>query len=139
VKIVYDEPERFAAWAAEQLEMGGGFQPPYVVIGGADKDGNPVAACILNCYHNKYGDIEITTVGKGKYTRGFWGVILSYVWDYLGCNRVTMRMRATNYPVIKLVTHFGAKAEGRLRKYYGTEDAIIFGLLKEESRHVKPL
>jgi hypothetical protein len=107
------------------------------VIGGADKDGNPVAACILNCYRKKYGDIEITTVGKGKYTRGFWGVILSYVWDYLGCRRVTMRTRESNAAVIKLVTHFGARAEGRLRKYYGTEDAIIFGLLKEESRHVQ--
>lgn len=137
MKIVYDQPERFAAWAAEQLQMGGGFQPPYVVIGGADENGEPVAAYVLNCL-TEY-DAEITTVGKGKFTRGFWGVILAYTWGVLGCKRVTMRIRESNTPVIKLVTHFGAKAEGRLRKYYGTEDAIVFGLLKEEARHVQSI
>lgn len=119
--------------------MGGGFQPPYVVIGGADENGEPIAACILNCYRQKYGDIEITTVGKGKFTRGFWGVIIAYVWGVLGCRRVTMHTRASNFPVIKLATHFGAKVEGRLRKYYGTEDAIVFGLLKEEARYVQSI
>lgn len=139
MRVVYDEPERFAAWAAEQLGDGGGFQPPYVVIGGADENGEPVAACIFNCYRQKFGDIEITTVGKGRFTRGFWGVILAYVWGVLGCQRITMHMRESNIPAIKLATHFGAKPEGRLRKFYGTEDAIVFGLLKEEARYVKSL
>lgn len=139
MRVVYDEPERFAAWAAEQLDMGGGFQPPYVVIGAKDETGEPVAACILNAYRKKYGDIEITTVGKGKFTRSFWGVIMAYVWGVLGCTRVTMRMRESNTLAIKLALHWGAKAEGRLRKYYGTEDAIVFGLLKDEARHVQSI
>lgn len=118
--------------------MGGGFQPPYAVIGAGDDDGNPVAACVLNCM-NDYGDIEITLVGKGKFTRGLWGVIIAYTWGVLKRTRVTMRFRESNIPAIKLAIHFGAKAEGRLRKYYGTEDAIVFGLLKDEAKHVKPI
>lgn len=118
--------------------MGGGFQPPYAVIGAANEKGEPVAACILNCM-NEYGDIEITLVGKGKFTRAFWGVVIAYVWGVLGCKRVTMRMRESNLPAIKLAHHWGARPEGRLRKYYGTEDGLIFGLLKEESRHVKSI
>ncbi len=134
MKRFINEPERVAKWAAEQLSVTG-FHQPYTAFGSVNEHDEITAAAVFNNYTGI--DIEVTVVGKGKFTRLMWMIVLDCIWVENKCTRCTMRTRESNEQAIKVCIHFGARVEGRLRKYYGTEDAVILGLLKEECRYVE--
>jgi hypothetical protein len=127
-RLIYDQPERFGAWAGKMLDTT--IYQPFTAIGVEDEQGNEIAAAIFNGYTGY--DVELTLVGKGKFTRGLWRSLLHYGFQQLNVSRVTMRTRASNIAAIKLAAHFGARFEGRLRRHFSGEDAIVFGLLREE-------
>lgn len=55
----------------------------------------------------------------------------------LGCRRISMRTRASNKQAIRAIEKTGAKLEGVAREYFNGEDAILFGLLRNEQRLIK--
>ncbi len=71
------------------------------------------------------------------FTPDFLFAVFDYPFNELRKERVTAFINAGNKKAIKLVKHLGFKPEGRLRKYYGTEDAVIYGMLKSECRFLE--
>lgn len=95
------------------------------------KDGQIVAA--VGFSHFTGHDIELTVAGEGgSGSRGYLSTVFAYVFGQLGCVRCTIRTRASNARAIKLAARMGFKQEGVLRCGYGDEDALIFGLLRNE-------
>jgi RimJ/RimL family protein N-acetyltransferase len=103
--------------------------PPCTAIG-IEEAGEIVAGVVFNTYTGP--DIEITVAAlPGKVTRGFVRACGCYVFDQLGCLRVSI---TTEQPeVIRLAYRLGAQTEGRKRNGFGpNRDAVILGILKED-------
>lgn len=79
--IVSDE--RVAKFVSDKL--GFGLCPPYVAIG-IERDGEIIGGVLLN--HFEGADIHATVAGKG-WTRPFLKGVGTYIFDQLGCERIT--------------------------------------------------
>ena len=130
MRFVIDDTERLTDWMYER--HGWRFHEPYTAIGQETDDGRLIFVSVFN----NYNGVDIEWTAAGRWTRGMWRVTLDYIFETNGCRRCTMRTKATNTQTIRSLIHLGAKLEGRLRWYYGDEDALIFGLLKEDAIHV---
>ena len=94
--------------------------------------GERIAAAI-GVSHWTGPDVELSVAASpGSGSRGLLRTVFAYVFGQLGCVRCTARIRASNQDSIALAERLGFRREGVLRKGYGDEDAIIFGLLREE-------
>ncbi|HXQ10980.1 MAG TPA: GNAT family protein [Caulobacteraceae bacterium] len=65
-------------------------------------------------------------------TRNLIRQILSYPFDQLGCQRITAITPKKARAARAFLDHFGFKREGVVRRGFGSDDAIISGLLKRE-------
>lgn len=120
--------EAVASFVSEQL--GFGLCPPYVAIG-IERDGAVVAGVLFN--HFEGADVHVTLAGSG-WTRSFIRAIGSYVYDQLGCERMTAVTRCD--VVAGYAKRLGGQIEGRLRSHFGAgHDGIIVGILREEWRY----
>ena len=119
-----------AAWAGRRLNCT--FVPPFEAWGIADNQGQIIGAVVFNDFAEK--NVEVSVVGKG-WTRATLKAIGRYCFTDLGCNRVSITTRASNTLVRTLAERLGGKVEGIKRKFYSDDDAVIYGVLKEEYKH----
>jgi hypothetical protein len=103
--------------------------PPFTAMG-VEQQGEIVAGAI---FRNFIGpDCDVMVVGNLEaFTPGFVRSIGRYVFDQLGCCRLSM---TTDQPrVIELATRLGAKVEGLKRDGFGVgRDATLLGVLRSE-------
>lgn len=84
-------------------------------------------------------NMHIATDGTKRWAnRRFIFACFDYPFNQLKCYRVTAVVCISNSNAVKLVLKLGFKLEGRLRKAFPSgEDALLFGMLKEECRWLK--
>lgn len=123
IQIVTDE--RVSAFVAEKLNTR--FIPPYTTMG-IESDGEIIAGVVLNVFEGP--DCHMTAAGRG-WTRGFLSDFGNYVFDQLGCIRVTAITEQTT--VVRLAERLGGEVEGLMRNHFGKgRDAFVVGILKED-------
>ena len=69
-------------------------------------------------------------------------VLCDVVYGFLGCRRMGIVVRKTNKRMQRMAIRLGFTFEGKLRRYYGTEDGIVYSLLSDEAvalGHWQPL
>lgn len=69
-------------------------------------------------------------------TRNIIRTVFAYPFLQLGVGRVTARTRAGNLDVRKKIRRLGFKPEGRLRQYFPDDDAMLYGMLRDECRWI---
>ena len=123
--IVADD--RVPRFISERLGIG--LCPPFTAMG-IEKGGEIVAGALFN--HFEGTDVHVGIAGTG-WTRAFIRAVGEYVYDKLGCERMTI---VTADPkVAEYAQRLGGKVEGRLRSHFGPgKDAIVAGILREEYR-----
>jgi hypothetical protein len=124
--IVSDE--RVARFVSAQC----GFTlcPPYVTLG-TERGGRIVNGVIFSCFEG--AGVHVTAAGKG-WTKGFLWAVGVYVFDQLGCLRLTITTEQES--VVKLACKAGGQVEGQLRDQFGRgRDGHIVGILKDEWRY----
>lgn len=118
------EVVRFAETALERP-----FVPPFTEMGLA-RDGKVIAAVIFNGFIGT--DIDVSVAGKG-WTRGFVREVGRYVFDQLGCLRMTAITHQVE--VADMACRLGATMEGVMRNHFGpNRDGLILGILREDWR-----
>ena len=78
--------------------------------------------------------MSCASVGPRWLNRPVINALMSYPFDQLGCVRVTSVTPEKNKATISFLRKFGFKREGCVRKGYGNQHAILFGLLRNEWR-----
>lgn len=121
--IVTDE--RVAAFVSDGCNVS--FCPPYTVMG-LEKDGEIVSGALFNVFES--ADIHVSLAGY-YWPRSFLREIGRYVFDTLGCGRMT---GLTESPyVVRLIERAGGEVEGRIRNHFAPgRDAFVVGVLAEE-------
>lgn len=124
--IVTDE--RVGRFVADRL--GYALCPPFTAMG--IEDGGVIkAGVVFNSFEGC--DIALTAAGEG-WTRAFLDAVGRYVFDQLGCLRMTA---VTEQPEVEaLAKRLGGEVEGRLRHHFGRgRDGVIVGILREDWRY----
>jgi hypothetical protein len=121
--------EHVARFVSDRL--GFALCPPYYAVG-IQKDGRVTGGVLIN--HFEGADVHATAAGSG-WTPGFMKALGQYVFQQLGCSRMTM---VTEQPgVAKLACRLGGQIEGTLRSHFGKgRDGTIIGVLADEWRFV---
>lgn len=121
--IVTDE--RVARFVGEQCETI--ICPPFTAMG-IERNGEITAGVVFNCYTGN--DIAVTVAG-GQFTRDFIIAVGKYVFEQIGCLR--MSITTMKPEVIKIAHRLGAQTEGLKRNHFGKgKDATILGILRED-------
>ena len=133
MRPVFEPQEAIAAWAGR--ELGVNFHPPYYAIGVVNSHGEPVGAAVFNGMSDK--NIEISMVGPGAFSRPIARVMAEFAFNANNVARVTVKTRSKNKRLVRLIQKAGWRREGCLRRWYGDDDAIVFGMLRKECRFLK--
>ena len=117
--------ERVARFVGERC--GTIIYPPFTTMG-IERNGEITAGAVFNCYTGN--DIAVTVAG-GPFTRGFISAVGNYVFEQIGCLRMSI---TTEQPkVIEIAHRLGAQTEGLKRNHFGKgRDGTVLGILRED-------
>ncbi len=136
LRILGGQRELVGLWMLKQLpgvmDLPGSYEAIGVVRG---------TQLVGGCLYTEYwpckggGDVKMWAVGHNWLSRRIIKVMLDYAFVHNRCHRITSITRRKNKASRQLVERLGFKLEGVARKGCGlNEDAMIYGLLKEENR-----
>lgn len=76
---------------------------------------------------------EVSGAGRAIMLRSARQALCDLVFGYLGCRRMSITVRKSNKPMQRMAARLGFVFEGKARKYYGSEDGIVYSMLSEEA------
>lgn len=100
-----------------------------------------VAVCVYHTFRKQVPDIEMTIIADTPLwcTKGAVKFLLAYPFEQLGCARVTALIGRKNRRSRRMVEGLGWKLEGTCRRAWdGRQDCMVYGLLKDECKWLKP-
>lgn len=102
---------------------------------GLVKNGKLMAGVIYNCYEGANVNMHVGAIDGAKWlTQEFLFAAFDYPFNQLKKRRVTAFMNENNDKAIGFVENLGFTYEGRMRNYFRINDAVIYGMLREECR-----
>lgn len=128
-----------AEWVRKRIpHMSGGDFGPLVAIGVVDDDDRPVAGAVFHGYNTLPGggDIQMSMAAESARwaVKGIIRGLLHYPFVQAGCHRVTTITPFRNARALKINAGLGFEQEGRVRRGFGDDDAIIMGLMREDAQ-----
>lgn len=129
--VVPDAPE-VIGWVERALNIK--IAMPAHAFGYMTNDKEPVCAVVVNDYTGS--NCELTIVAARPVSMPVVRHVFNYAFGKLGCRRVTVRTRKRNKLVQKLAARLGFKYEGIQKHFYADDDAVVFGMLKENCRWI---
>lgn len=121
--IVSDE--RVAKFVSDRL--GFGLCPPFTAMG-IERDGEIVGGVVFN--HFEGADCHVSVAGCG-WTRAFLKAVGVYIFDQLGCERMTAV--TADEVTATFAERLGGQHEGILRNHFGPgKNGLICGILASE-------
>lgn len=136
MRLVWDRSLEVTQWVAEQIpQLGAGSDlGPAVGIGIVAEDGRLVGGAVFNNWMPRFASIEVSFALENPrwFSRSLLTQIMRYPFDQVKVGRVTAATAKKNKAMRTLMEAFGWKREGVIRRGFGSEDAVIYGLLRRE-------
>jgi RimJ/RimL family protein N-acetyltransferase len=137
LKVAIDRSGAVARWVASRIPlMEGtlGFEDKAVSFGVLSDDGQPLGGVVFTDWQPAYRSIQISFASASPkwLTPRLVTAILDYPFAQLACQRITSVTPSQAVSARRFLNRFGFVREGLLRRGFGTDDAIISGLLAEE-------
>lgn len=132
--IIADEP-KVLEWIAERIPaMGKGYVWEMAYAIGLVAKGKIIAGMAVHGWLEHYKSCEITFAADTALwaTRTSIAAMLAYPFNQLGVRRIMTVIAESNVRAIRINEGLGFKLEGRCRYACGDEDALVYGLLREE-------
>ena len=134
IKLLLNRDDYVSAWVQSKIPNIN-FRDTKAI--GVLKDGKIVAGVV---YHNlRDGQIEasIAVNHKGWANKSILYALFAYPFKQCNCHRILVTAKESNVESIRLAKKLGFKQEGRLRKMFPPEDALLLGMLKHECQWIK--
>jgi RimJ/RimL family protein N-acetyltransferase len=126
-----------AQWVAEHIpHMRGGAFGPCVGMAVLSERGEMMGGVVFHNFDPHVRSIEVSgaSVSPRWLTRPLISLILSYPFEQLKCRRITTITPRRNEAARRFNRKLGYKQEGLVRRGFGNDDAIIYGMLAGEWR-----
>jgi RimJ/RimL family protein N-acetyltransferase len=136
VRLLFGQDAAVAQWVGERIpHVGSGAAfGPSVAIGIVREDGFPVGGVVYHNHYPAFGNIEMSIAADTPkwLTKPIVCALLRYPFSQLGCIRITACTPRRAASVRRFLDKFGFKREGLIRRAFGTDDAVVSGLLRSE-------
>lgn len=111
------------------------FSKPYHAIGFLTDDGRLLSAFLFNDFNGS--NIEMTIAAeKGGVTRAVLREVSNYVFNQLGCKRLSAKIKRSNKRALKAAYRFGFKYEGISKHYFPDADGVRFFMLAQDCKWI---
>lgn len=125
-----------AHWTAERIPFVGVGENfgPCSTMGVLDSEGLMAAGAVYHAYRPAFRGLEISfAMRPGFYlSRSAISALLRYPFAELNCVRVTAVTPLKATSTRQFLEKLGFKREGVLRRAFGTDDAVVYGMLAKE-------
>ena len=134
IRCIHDDPQRFIDWVKDRLRLTKITGQDQAQAYGFVEDQQIIGSFVFSEYTGN--DVHMYCVSDNPkiFQRRYIKAMFDYCFDDLKVCRVSAMCNESNLRSRKLISGVGFKQEGRLRKYFGNEDALVYGLLKEDMR-----
>jgi RimJ/RimL family protein N-acetyltransferase len=135
VKLLIGEDAYVSAWVAKRIpHMHGEPFPPCTTIGVVNEEGDMLGGVVFTNHHPRYRSVEWSAAADSAnwLSRPIINTIMMYPFEQLGCVRITAIIPRRNKRSREFQEKFGFKNEGLVRRGFGGDDALIFGLMRSE-------
>lgn len=127
ITFVYEHDKEIADWTFKTFNI----EPwPVVLAVGLLKGNELVGSFMFQEYNGS--NAELSFYGPGSVTPRVVREIARVALLLLKVSRLTVRTKRQNKHVARFVTNIGFQFEGIQKMFYGTEDAVLYGLLKPD-------
>lgn len=140
MRLVYGYDQIVSNWVAARIpNMGGLPFPPSTAIGVVDNNDQPIGGVVFTNHQPQYGSIDIScaSITPRWLTKRLIRGIFAYPFGQLKVGRVTAITPRTATSSRRFLEQFGFKLEGLVRRGFGTDDAVVYGLLAEEWQNTR--
>lgn len=135
--FLYDRDKQLIEYAVSKLPYANGADVSNArAIGVMRTLAGPLSAVVVYSNHREdFKSVQASIVIENPHsmTRKVWRRLFSYPFNELVCNRLEVTVPASNLKSVTLVEKLGFVREGVLRRFLGTDDLIVFSLLKSEA------
>ena len=128
--------ERMMDWIVDRIPaISKGYRWPLGQAVGLASGDEIIAGMVVHDYVPEAKNCQLTfAAARANWaTKASIRALLKYPFEQLGCRRVTTYIAKSNARAIRFNLGLGFKQEGLVRYGFGDEDALVFGLLKEEA------
>jgi len=133
--IDFTQKKEYKDWLGDQF--GYNYEGEYTTIANLDRHGNILCVVLYAHWLESGCEMVIASTGPRWATKDFMYAAFAYPFIQAGKARVTFIVEDNNLKCLKLCHKLGARVEGKVRKWFGENDGIVFGLLKEECKYIK--
>ena len=131
ISIVTNIDDYVKAWVAKRIGING-FGTSTAI--GVQQNSQLIAGAVFHDYRPKNGQIEASIASDSPKwaTRSVLYSLFAYPFIQCDANRLLVTCDESNDKAMKMNKQLGFTPEGILRQMYYPNDAIIFGMLKDE-------
>ena len=135
ISIVTNIDDYVKAWVAKRIGING-FGTSTAI--GVQQNGQLIAGAVFHDYRPKNGQIEASIASDSPRwaTRSVLYSLFAYPFIQCDANRLLVTCDESNDKAMKMNKQLGFTPEGILRQMYYPNDAIIFGMLKDECKWI---
>ncbi len=136
VTLTTNDPKPFIQWLKDRLLLDKIQGEDAAQAYGFRHNGEIVGAFVFSEYTGN--DVHMYCVSENPkiFQRRYFKQMFDYCFETMKVKRVSAMCNESNLRSRKLISGVGFKQEGRLRRYFGNEDALVYGLLKEDMRMI---
>lgn len=130
--IPQSQEENMSIAGIAGAQLGITFAPPFIALASIDDNGIIGGIVIFNNYDG--ANIDITAVGKGAWSPRVVRDICRYVFNQLGCARITAKVRKNDRKTRKLLNKHSYFETG-LRDWFGVgRHGVQYRMTRDECR-----
>ena len=133
IGIVTNIDDYVRAWVAKRIGIRG-FGPS--TARGVQKDGQLIAGAVFHDYRDGQVEASLSADSPKWATRSVLYSLFAYPFIQMDANRLLVTCDESNKKAMKMNRQLGFTPEGILRQMYYPNDAIIFGMLKDECKWI---
>lgn len=136
--IDFEQHPEYFRFASRVLEVEYQYGDDCKALACLNEDGSIAAVAIFTNFHEHDLEISIASDGERKWlNRRFLKAVFGYPFRMLQLRRVTGIVEEDNIKALDMDRRLGFVEEGRLRKWFGDKDGIVFGMLADECKWLK--
>ena len=136
IRCIHDDPQRFIDWLKDRLRLTKITGQDQAQAYGFVENQQIIGSFVFSEYTGNDVHMYCASDNPRIFQRRYIKTMFDYCFETMKVKRVSAMCNESNLRSRKLISGVGFKQEGRLRRYFGNEDALVYGLLKEDMRMI---
>lgn len=133
--LVLGQDQRVSEWVASHIPHVDGFKDMAAI--GVERMGQLIGGVVFHEYRGNDIQMSCAATCKSWLTEGILRALFAYPFITLKCDRVSAFTPKGNTHTRSFLVRLGFIEEGNMRRGFGSDDCILYGMLKDECKWIE--